>query len=102
MDEIICNICGEQREATKEHVPPKSAFNNRMVVRTTADEYWNRGQSQGMKIRGKKYHGGFGVYTICERCNTPPGGWYGAEFIEWCKQGMEYLEKTKGRARWIK
>ena len=37
------------------------------------------------------------VYTLCEKCNNTTGGWYGRHFVEWCRQGMEFLDKTGGK-----
>jgi hypothetical protein len=80
-----------------EHVPPQAAFNNRKVVLATADEYWNRGQAQGLKVRGDYLQRGHGVYTLCERCNNTTGDWYGRQFVEWSRRGMELFDKTGGR-----
>jgi hypothetical protein len=92
-----CNLCGEHGELSKEHVPPEAAFNDRKVILSTADEYWNRGQGQGLRVRGRYLQGGHGVYTLCKRCNNTTGAWYGRHFVEWCRQGMEFLDKTGGR-----
>lgn len=93
----ICKICAVHGKLSKEHVPPEAAFNNRKVLLSTADEYWSRGQTQGLKVRGKQVQGGHSLYTLCEKCNNRTGGWYGRDFVEWCRQGMEFLDKTGGK-----
>src|SRR5512134_2855390 len=93
-----CHICGKYGNLSYEHVPPEAAFNNRRVLLASADEYWNRGVSQGQKVQGNVLKRGFGAHTLCERCNSITGSWYGAHFVEWCRQGMEFWDKTKGKS----
>ena len=95
--EGVCNICGHLRKLSYEHVPPHSAFNDRKVILSTADQYWNHGRKGG-RIKGVHLQAGHGVYTLCERCNNTTGGWYGASFADWCKEGFEFHDRTGGKA----
>jgi hypothetical protein len=75
---------------TYEHIPPRSAFNDRPVVMRTFEEYESGG-------RGHTMQRGAGEYVLCGRCNNRTGGWYGAAFAEWCVRGMELHGRTGGR-----
>lgn len=37
-----CHICGEEREMTKEHIPPATAFNRRSSAEHSLDEFLHR------------------------------------------------------------
>src|SRR4051812_30257519 len=94
----VCHLCGLYKELSYEHVPNEAAFNDRKVLLASVDEYWNRGVAQGLKVRGKQLQRGFGAHTLCEKCNNTTGRWYGPHFVEFCRQGMQFWDRTKGEA----
>ena len=94
----ICNICGQTGELSYEHVPPRSAFNDCKVLLASVDSYWNHGPGRGRKARGMQLQAGYGANTLCERCNRTTGKWYVPFFSDWCRQGMEFYDKTGGKA----
>lgn len=91
-----CHLCGADGELSYEHVPPRSAFNNRPVVRRRAEDLIEFGLAAHPR-RGEILQRGAGGYTLCGRCNNTTGAWYGARFAAWCHQGMETLGRTGGR-----
>ncbi len=93
-----CNICDQYCELSYEHVPPRSAFNDRKVLLCSVDSYWNHGPGQGRQVRGRQLQSGYGANTLCERCNRTTGKWYAPYFADWCRQGMEFYNKTQGKA----
>lgn len=93
-----CNICGDVGPLSFEHVPPRSAFNDRKVLLASVDDYWNRGPGRGQEARGKQFQAGYGANTLCERCNRTTGKWYVPFFADWCRQGMEFHDRTGGKA----
>lgn len=80
-----CRLCGEWRKMTYEHVPPERAFNDRpRLFQSLQDKLRKRNYT--------KYRKGIGLYSLCEQCNNTTGGNYGGAFVEWAKQGLEWLE----------
>ena len=85
-----CNICGKHEELTREHVPPKSAF-NRVPIETY--NYFT-GKTEG-NWNEQYHHKGVSHYTLCERCNRKTGRWYGTEFAPWVRQSMICLQRAQ-------
>ena len=77
-----CRICGQVAELTKEHIPPRSAFNKGRGVLSMGDELLKDGlfaeQSEGTQIQG-----GSSGYMLCESCNNFTGTRFGREYQEW-------------------
>jgi hypothetical protein len=92
----MCNLCGETKELTYEHVPPKGAFNKYKFIIVSPDEYWD-GLQNGHEIDRQPTQGGHGVYSLCEQCNNDTGSWYGRAFIDWCKMGLDFYDKSDGK-----
>lgn len=90
-----CHICERHGRLSYEHVPPEAAFNDRAVTLL-------RGERALREFRREKPSGliqqrGCGEYTLCERCNSRTGAWYGTALASWCRQGAALLEATKGQ-----
>jgi len=86
----ICRLCGELRNLTFEHIPPKAAFNDRQQLFEVTNEML-RGRAY------KKFPRGIGQYSLCQQCNNLTGAWYGREFVRWVEQGMEWYTKLGNR-----
>ena len=76
-----CRLCGEIKPLTFEHVPPKSAFNNRSVKLITGhelfkEEYENRLPWEDEGLYGKIQQKGRGGDYLCQECNNNVGSWY--------------------------
>lgn len=88
-----CHICGRYTKLTFEHVPPRSAFNNRPVVNTPFENLVNAPDLDHLK--GPITQKGSGGYTLCAQCNNDTGRWYGKSFVDWTYQGLSYSEIAK-------
>lgn len=81
----ICSICGTYDKLTKEHFPPKKAFNQDDYIvhsidlhKTDRTVVWKRSVKQG----------GHFEYVSCVHCNNITGHWYADhynEFAELCQ-----------------
>jgi hypothetical protein len=89
-----CCICGDFGPLTFEHVPPRSAFNKRPVILVEMEKVYKAGLDAERK--GNQQQRGAGAYTLCKRCNSKTGEWYGERFAEWCQGGLEILQATGG------
>ena len=41
----------------------------------------------------RKFPRGIGENSLCVKCNSDTGGWYGEAFADWTRQGLEWFEK---------
>lgn len=89
----ICRICGRHGQLSFEHVPPESAFNDAPAVAYRIDEYL-RHQGDLNSMRGEKNQRGVGAFTLCVPCNNNTGSWYGGEYVEWAKVGLQILDRV--------
>lgn len=79
----ICQICGQLKELTAEHIPPQKAFNSssatiypfkevtKILTGTDGRMPWD---TQGLK--GVPQQGGYKRYCLCQPCNNNTGQWY--------------------------
>lgn len=84
-----CCVCGEIRDLSFEHIPPKSAFNN--DVKFIAIDFIDWIQNDGDYKIGKKIRAGLGSRTLCRKCNSL-GGKYAREYKEWAIEGTKILK----------
>jgi hypothetical protein len=87
-----CHLCGEVRELTYEHVPPKKAFNN-------SGEYFSYTMDTSTK-RWRKYSEhpyGIGSYTLCGPCNNNTGGGYAQAYVEFAKIAAKKVDSIPYR-----
>ncbi len=89
-----CQICGVSGDLSFEHVPPKAAFNSKPVIRVNFETAMSLGPDEIAK--GPIEQRGMGVHSLCVKCNNNTGSWYGGNFVNWCYQGMEILERSNG------
>jgi hypothetical protein len=85
-----CRICGCHGPLTFEHVPPDAAFNDRAVVLASIEEF-DRADLDYAKVRGKIEQRGRGAYTLCSKCNSLTGHWYGTAFVQWASQALQVM-----------
>jgi hypothetical protein len=79
----LCHLCGTSGPLTFEHVPPRSAFNDRRVLEADIHKLMRSDLLEDLKNpQGKINQRGSGKYTLCPRCNNDTGGWYGAAYVE--------------------
>lgn len=88
----ICHICGNYGPLTFEHVPPESAFNNKPVMKANFEEIIKNENERfdplGEMTRGSISQRGAGGYTLCGKCNSITGHWYGGAYLDWTFQGL--------------
>ena len=80
-----CRICGNHTKLTREHFPPKAAFNGKQFITTSVNLYKTK---QGIMWQKKLRDGGNAKYRTCADCNIKTGSWYGTaykEFAEACE-----------------
>ena len=83
----VCHLCGVTGKLSFEHVPPEAAFNDQRVLE--ADIHRLIGGdliAELEKPTGKFNQRGSGKFTLCDRCNTSTGGWYGRSYVHFAKQ----------------
>lgn len=93
-----CHICLRKGKLSREHIPPKSAYNscNRLWERLIFTE--NNAKSRQVQIRG-----GLWVKTLCATCNNNVCSPYADEYVKFVRQLVEkpiLFDKT-GEARLI-
>ena len=91
-----CALCSEFKKLSFEHVPPQSAFNDKLIFVQTHEHLIP--QNSFLYGKKKRSNKGFGGYTLCEACNNNTGEWYARDFAEFAHQGMgiiNSLDKPK-------
>jgi hypothetical protein len=92
-----CHICGLYRKLSFEHVPPRSAFNDHPVFVADINKLIGKWNGEIKNLKGKIDQLGAGDYTLCEKCNSDTGGWYGNAFADWAFQAFRVLNFAKGK-----
>jgi hypothetical protein len=90
-----CHICGDHTKLSFEHIPPRAAFNDRPILQANVDDIIKK-QVDIDLARAKIEQRGAGGYTLCERCNSDTGAWYGSPFVDWSYQLMRVLYYSRG------
>lgn len=87
-----CKICGQMKELTAEHIPPKNAFNSTDVVVLPFEEVVKTiaGVEDRMPwdtkgLNGKTMQGGHKKYCLCRECNNNTGSWYMRAYTDFAK-----------------
>jgi hypothetical protein len=82
-----CHICLRKGKLSREHIPPKKAFNeyNRLWERLIHSE-------TRLSRRVAQIRGGLWVKTICETCNRSVCSTYANEYVKFVKQLVEKPE----------
>src|SRR5262245_60666479 len=93
--EGACHICGEVTKLSFEHVPPRSAFNDRPILFQSGEDTLRAADPDEVTQIAQR---GAGAHTLCPRCNNDTGRWYGGAFAEFAHQAMAVLHHTRGRA----
>ena len=94
-----CHICLKAVPLTREHVPPRSAFND-------CDSLWDRlaiHEKEAENSRRLKIRGGFWVETICQDCNNRVCSPYAQAYVRFVRHLVESpkLFDSSGRARFV-
>lgn len=88
----ICKICGEFKDMSAEHIPPKNAFNSNNVTVLPFEEIVKimSGADGRMPwdthgLRGPTQQGGYRKYCLCHSCNNNTGQWYMRTYTDFAK-----------------
>ncbi len=102
LDRVIdrCHICGIESELTYEHIPARKAFNDTGVL--ISEMHPESAAEEGLNPSNLKIHQkGMGSYSLCPKCNSDTGGYYGSKFVAFCKKGMQILQASNYRPQLI-
>jgi hypothetical protein len=92
-----CCICGTVGKLTFEHVPPAAAFNDRRLFQAKIDELIGGKWRPGTPLtRGEQLQRGAGRYSLCGKCNSDTGAWYGSAYVGFAYQAMLLLDRSRG------
>ncbi|HEX9494315.1 MAG TPA: hypothetical protein VGA38_00975 [Candidatus Limnocylindria bacterium] len=83
-----CRICGQERKLTKEHIPPRGAF-NRYRGRLHSIAEWLQRDGLGAMRGGIHRQDGVWGYTLCKPCNDLTGHRYAGEYREWARTALK-------------
>jgi|SRR5688572_17135809 len=87
-----CKLCGTFGELTFEHLPPESAFNDKRILLHSLRYIQDESYRIARKTPKRRLPRGLGDYTLCGRCNSRTGSWYGSDYATWAQQAMSYLD----------
>lgn len=82
-----CHICLRKGNLTKEHIPPKNAYNKH-------NKLWERliHTEEKLSRRSTMIRGGLWVKTLCNHCNNHVCSPYANEYVKFVKQLVEKPE----------
>jgi hypothetical protein len=89
MKEGKCHLCGESTSLSFEHLPPRSALNDKKIELMGMMDWLKRNEPG--KRKGKQYQRGFGAETLCRACNSNTGTWYVPHFSQLVLTGQRML-----------
>jgi hypothetical protein len=96
----ICAICGTFGKLSKEHIPPKKAYNESYFYQLSLAKYLKHQdsvldfKSPNIQKELKRKQGGIKFNTLCIQCNNDTGSWYADSYIDWVNQGMSILLRS--------
>ncbi|MDP2411178.1 MAG: hypothetical protein Q8M26_12955 [Pseudolabrys sp.] len=92
-----CCICGRIGKLSFEHIPPAAAFNDRRIFEADINALLAGKWSPGERVEEGKYkQRGAGRHSLCEKCNSDTGSWYGATYVDVARQAMILLHASQG------
>jgi len=91
-----CRICGQNKELSYEHVPPRVALNKTTRHVSIPHEEWTKIEDfLTYKPKGKILQGGIGYYSLCRECNSFLGQNYVKAYEKWVQSGIEVITNFK-------
>lgn len=89
-----CKLCGQIKEMTFEHVPPRVAFNKTTKHKSISIDDFSKIESlESFNPKGRIFQGGIGYYALCKECNSFLGRNYVRSYENWVKSGYEVLSQ---------
>lgn len=84
-----CCLCLESRPLSFEHVPPRAAFNDKPVLHAELERMMKGNLLEALENpRGEESQRGAGRYSLCKKCNSETGSWYGKAYVEMVAAAM--------------
>jgi hypothetical protein len=91
----ICRLCKEEKELTKEHVPPRSAHNRRTKYTVGSfEDFMQEKNPLDAEVKGTFEQGGVGYYSYCSQCNTLLGHRYVNAYKDWVLAASQLMHKN--------
>lgn len=91
-----CHICGQIKELSYEHVPPRVALNKTTRFVSIPHEEWTKVDNfLTYKPKGQVLQGGIGYYSLCRECNSFLGQKYVKAYKKWIQSGLEVMANLK-------
>ncbi len=75
----LCKLCGKYKKLSKEHIPPRAAFNAGDYKIESINRYKTKSVNVWQTV---KRQGGHFSYVLCEQCNNQTGQWYVREYAK--------------------
>jgi hypothetical protein len=94
-----CRVCGTHGELSFEHVPPRKAFNDQAVLIATIERLRAGDHPDNYDKGARQQQKGSGANTLCPRCNSTTGSWYGRAYVNFARQGLEYLHAFRSASQ---
>lgn len=91
----ICRLCGQEKEMTFEHVPPRITFNK--TTRYKIIPFLKHLESKdpfSLPTKGKLQQGGIGYYSFCRDCNSYLGQAFVPAFNAYSNSFIELAKRT--------
>jgi hypothetical protein len=87
-----CRLCGEERQLTFEHIPPRAAYNRGRVSMLGIEDWLAHDANPGgPEPRRQILQRGSGAYSLCADCNNHTGRLYVPELSAWVHSGANAL-----------
>ncbi len=90
--EGTCWLCGRWAKLTREHIPPRAAFNDRPLL---LYEVERNSAHIGHLAWAERRESGLIVVSLCGDCNTWCGGQYGSHYVEFIRKIAEPVERAR-------
>lgn len=87
-----CRLCGLEADLTKEHIPTKSSGNKDRHTNLSLDDWLKENVEANSKSKGTVEQGGIFGYTLCKKCNSLTGTFYGTEYKDWVNRASRMVD----------
>lgn len=78
-----CALCGKTIKLSFEHIPPRKFDNDEKVNIYHGDAFFRKNTKYSQEQKG------FGLYSLCESCNSLTGSWYNKAFLDFANHIYE-------------
>lgn len=87
-----CRLCGKESDLTEEHIPPQASGNKGRHQNFTLDDWLKYRFTDSPQVKRTIEQGGISGYTLCDKCNSFTGHYYGNEYKRWVQQAKYIIE----------